>query len=130
MIALKQTAKSNKRKNDLIFVGALLLVFCAVGALIMLFGKTGDTVTVTVDRVFFGEYPLNENRTVEIRTGDSLNVLVIEDGKAKMASATCPDGICASHRPIFRDGESIICLPNKVVVTVSSKNTSAPDIVA
>ena len=48
-----------------------------------------------------------------------------------MENASCPDGICVSHRPIFRDGESIVCLPNRVVITVvSDGDTASPDIVA
>lgn len=111
-------------------IGALLLIICAVGSLIMATGKTGDTVTVTINKTVFGEYPLDQDRTVEIRTETTLNVLVIKDGKASVKSASCPDGICASHRPISMAGESIICLPNKVVITVSSKKENLPDIVA
>ena len=122
--------ENKKRKNDVIFIGALLLIFCSIGFLVMITGKTGDTVTVTVDKAVFGEYPLNVDRTVEIRTEDTLNVLIIRDGKASVESASCPDGVCSSHRPISRDGESIICLPNKVVITVSAKNENMPDIVA
>ncbi len=118
------------RKNDVIFIGALLAVLCAVGLFVMTAGKTGDTVTVTVDKTVFGEYPLNEDRTVEIRTEDSLNVLVIRDGQASVTEASCPDGICSRHRPISKDGESIICLPNRVVIAVSAKNENEPDIVA
>ena len=86
-------------------------------------------VVVTVAREIYGEYALDEDRVVEIRTGDSLNILVIQNGKAYMKEADCPDGICTAHKPIFRDGESIICLPNQVVVTVFAKNEPTPDIV-
>ncbi len=122
--------KDIKRKHDVIFICALLAVLCALGYFVMITGKTGDTVTVTVDKTVFGEYPLNVDRSVEIRTKNTLNVLVIKDGQATVESASCPDGICARHKAISRDGESIICLPNKVVITVSAKNESAPDIVA
>ena len=46
------------------------------------------------------------------------NRLVIEDGTARMEWADCPDQICVNHRPVSRNGESIICLPNEVVVSV------------
>ena len=35
-----------------------------------------------------------------------------------MEWADCPDQICVNHRPVSRNGESIICLPNEVVVSV------------
>ncbi len=122
--------KNKKLKNDVIFILSLLLIFSSVGLTVMLTGETGDTITVTVDEAVFGEYPLNRDTVVEIRVGDHLNVLVIENGRAFVESADCPDGICASHRPIFRDGESIICLPNKVVISVSANDENAPDIIA
>ena len=61
------------------------------------------------------------DRVEDIHTGkDGLNRLVIKDGKAWVETASCPDGICAAHKPIHREGESIVCLPNKVVITVST----------
>ena len=91
-------------------------------------------IKVTVDGELYGTYSLSQNITEDIRTGDDgsgLNRLIIKDGKAYVESASCPDGICVSHRPVFRNGESIVCLPNRVVITVITGDTSdAPDIVA
>ena len=121
-------------RNDIIFIAAILLV-AAVG-LLYLFGfrSDGDTVRVTVDGEIYGIYSLSEDITEDIITGEegsNLNRLIISDGKAYIETASCPDGICVSHKPIFRNGESIVCLPNKVVVTVfTEKDLSSPDIVA
>ena len=57
------------------------------------------------------------------------NLLVIQDGYAWVAEASCPDGICSSHRPICHDGESIICLPNKVVIEIHRSSQNQPDII-
>ena len=126
----KKTTESNEARNDVIFIAALILVFCLIGLWFMLSGKEGDTVTVTVDKSIFGEYPLNEDRTVEIRSADAWNILIIKDGRAAVESASCPDGLCSAHRAISRDGESIICLPNKVVIFVSANSENEPDIIA
>ena len=122
-----------KLRNDLIFITALLLAVSALGLGFFLLRGEGDTVVVEIDRTLYGEYSLSEDRRVEIRTGENgehLNVLVIENGEARMETATCPDGICAAHRPISRDGEAIVCAPHRVVVTVKTKGGKAPDIVA
>lgn len=121
-----------KRRNDLILI-AVLLAVAALGLMyLFLLRKSGDTVRVTVNGELYGVYSLAEPLTEDILTGeDRLNRLVIRDGKAYVERATCPDGICAAHHPIFRDGESIICLPHGVVVTVITENASdSPDIVA
>lgn len=119
-----------KVKNDIVFIVALLLLITAAALGMFLFRTEGDTVIVTVDGQAWGEYPLNENREIEIRNGDGYNLLVIEGGRAYVRQASCPDGICSSHRPIGLDGESIICLPNKVVVEVRTRNSEQPDIIA
>lgn len=129
------TAKSGGRlfRNDFIFIIALLLVVSALGLGFYLFRGEGNTVIVTVDKKEVGRYPLSKDTTVEIRTGkerEELNLLVIKDGKAYVETATCPDGICAEHKPISREGESIVCLPHKVVITIDSTETNEePDII-
>jgi hypothetical protein len=121
--------KKSKAKNDIIFIAVILALILALGAFYVFSHGEGDTVTVTVGGVLYGEYPLSEGRTVEIKNGESVNLLIIEGGRARVASASCPDGICAAHKPISRDGESIVCLPNEVVITVNKKSTDSPDII-
>ena len=118
-----------KRRNDLIFIAVLMAMVMALGAGFYFLRGAGDTVTVTVDGNLYGTYPLSADTTVEITTDGGYNRLVVRDGQAVMETADCPDGICAAHRPISRMGESIVCLPHKVVVTVVTNNTDAPDIV-
>ena len=131
----KPTAHGGGRKfrNDLIFVAALLVIIAIGAAALFLLREEGSTVQVEVNGTIIGTYPLSVDREVEIITGDSgeeLNLLVIKDGKASVTTATCPDGICAAHKPISREGESIVCLPHKVVVTVVGGIGEEPDVIA
>ena len=121
---------SRKRKNDILLIGVLLAVICLSGLLLFLFAKAGDTVIVTVSNRVYGEFSLAEDRVVEIRAENALNILVIENGKAYIREASCPDGICCAHHPISLNGESIICLPNQVVVKIKANSEDSPDIVA
>ena len=126
--------ETKKIRNDVIFIGILLLSVMAFGLGFFLFRGEGSTVTVEVNRQVFGTYSLAMDRVVDIPSGDGeLNRLVIRDGKAFMETATCPDGICSSHRPISRKGESIVCLPHQVVVTVTggedAPGEETPDII-
>ena len=121
-------------RNDIIFIAVLLAVSAIAFVYLFIFREEGDAVKVTVDGKEYGVYSLNEDITESIITGENgqnLNSFVISGGKVSMENASCPDGICVSHRPIFRDGESIVCLPNRVVITVvSDGDTASPDIVA
>ena len=118
-----------KRRNDLIFIAVLAVTAMVLGAGMYFLRGAGDTVTVTVDGAHYGTYPLAVDTVVEIATDGGYNRLVVKDGQAVMETADCPDGICAAHRPISRMGESIVCLPHKVVVTVVTADSDAPDIV-
>ena len=128
------TAKCGGRKsrNDFILITALLLSIAIFGLCLFLFSDNGDTVTVTVDGQLYATFSLKDNISHDIITGkdsNNINRLVIKDGKVSVEYATCPDGICAAHRPISRSGESIVCLPNKVVIkTTTTDNNFIPDI--
>ncbi len=117
--------EKEKIKNDMIFIGGLLAAVILLGLAIFWLRGEGDRVVVTVDGQPFGVYSLSEETEVDIRTGkdgEESNRLVVRNGEAFVESATCPDGICAAHAPISRDGESIVCLPHRVVVTVEQEN--------
>lgn len=132
---MMENTNKNQRHllGDVILIVALLAVAAVVMACLHLFRKSGDTVKVAVDGELYGVYPLSQDMTEDIITGEDggrLNRLVIRDGKAYVETATCPDGICAAHRAVDKDGESIVCLPHRVVITVVADETDgAPDAV-
>ena len=124
---------NRKSRNDVLFIAVLLLIVALAGAAFFFLRGEGDSVTVSVDGKHYGTYPLHTDLTLSIRTGEGgeqQNLLVIRDGKALVESATCPDGICAAHKPISREGESIVCLPHRVVITVHTTDGEEPDIIA
>ena len=130
--ALPFSCSNNKSKikNDVFLILFILFFVLLFTLLIFVSRNAGDTVIVTVDGQFFGEYSLNENVIQKIQNNQDYNLLIIEDGEAHVKYASCPDGICSHHRPIKYDGECIICLPNKVVIEVHSSDKSQPDIIS
>lgn len=118
------------KKADFIIIGAVAAVVAVL--LIFLYGinsGTGDYVQIEVDGELVEVLPLDEDATREIKTdNDGINILVIKDGKAAVTDANCPDGICAKHIPVNKSGESIICLPHKVVISVVSDKSDDSEI--
>ena len=109
------------KKSDFWFLGGVVGVAVVIYVgYVFLYGKEGAYVRVTVDGEVYGEYPLDvENRVkVECESEEGFNELVIEGGKVSVVLADCPDGLCVKQRAISRTGESIICLPHKLVITV------------
>ncbi len=108
------------KKADFIIIAVVAAV---AGMLVFfLYGVNSDSgayVQVEIDGIIVDTLSLDEDTVREIKTDDGgRNVLVIKNGEAEMSEANCPDGICTNHSEIHRNGESIICLPHKVVVTV------------
>lgn len=108
-----------KRNSVFLFIGFVLLAM----ALMVLFRtriqEKGATAVVTVDGEERYRCSLFMEKEIVI---DDTNTLVIKEGKADMIAADCPDQICVKHTPISKAGETIICLPNKVVVTIEALN--------
>ena len=71
---------------------------------------------------------VTESYTITISgEGGAENVIRVSPGSICMESASCPDHLCVKKKAISKEGESIICLPNKVVVTVKSDTKSDID---
>lgn len=47
--------------------------------------------------------------------------VVVSDGTVQVSESDCPDKICVERGAISRAGESVVCLPNRVVVVISGK---------
>lgn len=82
--------------------------------------QRGGTVTVSVNGQQVGTYPLDENSRQPVSGYDGFTLsLVIDGGEAYVSGSTCPDLICQHHAPISKVGEQIVCLPGRVVISVT-----------
>lgn len=108
----------NTHKNDVFLIAALLLLGGALALLLRLTRRDGGTVRVQADGETVMELPLSEDARIVLGEGEHTNTLVIKDGAAQVMEASCPDQICVNHGAIRYAGESIVCLPHKLVVTV------------
>ncbi len=127
----KSFFENKKLKNDIILVAVVLLLAAAGFMLSNILKSEGKYAVVKVDGKELYSYSLTENVRMVISSDDgNENVFVIENGEAFMESASCKDQICVKHKKIKNEGESIICLPNKVVVEITdSINNDAVDVV-
>lgn len=81
----------------------------------------GSSAVVIIDGERVASYPLSRDIETELITGqngEGRNILIIENGKARIESASCPDLICAKHKPIDQVGDTIVCLPNRLVIEI------------
>ena len=114
-----------KRRNDII-LAALVIAIAATGLILLNIFKTeGSFVAVKIDGKETARYPLSVNTEVVIETeNNGKNTLVIEDGKAFVKDVNCPDKICEGHSKISYKGETIVCLPHKLVIEIVADETT------
>ncbi len=115
-----------KFKDFVLLVGILLVAFAAYIGINFVSYKEAERITISVDGEIYGVYSLHEDQEIKI---NETNVLVIKDGCADMIQADCPDQICVDHVEISKTGETIVCLPNKVIIEVKGADSSEVDAV-
>lgn len=81
-------------------------------------------VSISVEGEEYGTYPIWIDREIEI---GKTNVCKIESGMCRMIEADCPKHICISQGKIKNNGETIICLPNKVIIETISYDAEETD---
>ena len=68
--------------------------------------------------------PLTQNTERTIRTDDGhTNHFVIRDGTVTMTSADCSDRTCVRTGGIRQAGQSIVCLPHRLVLTIVGQSS-------
>ena len=120
--------KNGLKKKDWILIAVIL---CVAGLTVLVHtfigGAGANRVIVKIEGAIEGIYSLSEDREVEINGGT--NLLKIKNGEASMSWADCPDQLCVHQKTVSLNRESIICLPNKVVVEVESSGNREFDAV-
>ena len=117
------------RKDLFLILGLLIGAGLLAGAL-ALAKKPGAYVRVEQNGKLLAVYSLAEDRrevfpsesgeTEKTEDEEAGNVLVIENGSVHMELASCPDKLCVKQGTKSKVGETIVCLPHKLVVTVIS----------
>lgn len=117
-------------KRDILFLAALVVLGISFTCWIFRPGPSGDSILeVRLNGKVEMQLPLNKNTDKWISNSHgTTNHFQIQDSKVKMIAADCHDQTCVSTRSISKPGETIVCLPHRLVLAIV-KNTSQPDAV-
>ena len=131
------------RKADiLLFIVLVTIGLAASAALTLSHGEAGSGAKVIIESGgdLYARYPLAEDRTVVVPAPkqiasdapaadagdeasaqyDYYNVVVISGGSVSVTEASCKNQVCVKHGAITKPGESIVCLPNRLVVRIEN----------
>ena len=119
---------AKKYRLDVIVIASILVV-SALFALITIATRTdGAYVEVAVGGNTIGKYPLDLDGVYSLNGGT--NVLTVKNGVAYMSYSSCPDHTCENTGKISYVGQTIICLPNKISITVVGESDNHVDFVS
>lgn len=120
--------KRSKTRYDVILIASLLLVsLLSIGAL-LLFRREGKSVRVEENGKVIAIYSLSRDGEYPLNGGT--NILVISGGAAYFKEADCPDKTCVRTGKLTHVGESAVCLPNRLSVTVIGEDTDGVDLIS
>ena len=117
-----------KYRADVLVIAAILLLALSMILVTFLTKEEGAVAVVEIDGVKMGEYPLDLDGTFPLNGGT--NVLVIENGAAYLNYSNCPDHTCENTGKIRYVGQTIICLPNRLSITVTGDSSDGVDFVS
>ena len=112
------------KKADIILLIVLVAIGLAATVMVGVSKSSGDTVLIENHGDLFGKYSLHEDREIDVPCVDSVGSdlhVSISGGTVKVTSSGCANQLCVKHSAISRTGESIICLPNRIVVKIEGK---------
>jgi hypothetical protein len=71
------------------------------------------------------ELPLSTDATFEVASELGANTVVVEDGEVYVAEADCPGHDCMSQGRISDISQTIVCLPHKMWIEITSDTQDA-----
>lgn len=114
-------------KGDIIIIVAVLILAIITFFLSIQmnnnnnYNSYNNYVSINIDGDNVKNLSLDEN-TEFIVNNIYENTVVINNGQVKVINATCPDRICENFGSIIGNGQTIICMPNKLVLQIVSDN--------
>lgn len=111
--------ENNERK--LLRLRDVLIILFIIGATFALYAllpdNGGETAVVYYDSEVIAEIPLNASGEYTFPQVPDM-VFTAESGTVSVTESNCGDRTCVSTGKISRQGEAIICVPNKIVVEI------------
>jgi hypothetical protein len=88
-------------------------------------GGSQRIITVEIDQeLYIYKLSFDDSKIIAFDFKDQQGALVYQDGKIRMETMNrdiCPKQICSKTGWIEYKSQSIVCIPNKIIVTINGK---------
>lgn len=154
----KRRAIRGIRKADIVLIVVCLFAAALLAVFFLVYREAGSSARITYDGIELKKidlYSVQRGSEADAGTGYYLityrddvvsveyfrykpepkfseetgyNLVSVTDGAVVMEAADCRDQICVHHKPISSKGESIICLPHRLVVEIVGGENKAVNV--
>lgn len=107
-----------KKWDYIIFVFIALISIACFVFVQSITKEQGSTVVIEINGEVVKKLDLDTDTIYEVEDGDGYNIIEIKNGKVSVTESNCKDQICVNMPAISKVGQSIICLPHKLVVRI------------
>ncbi|MEN8078054.1 NusG domain II-containing protein [Clostridioides difficile] len=115
------------KKLDIVIIVVLLVISFIpeiVFGVVMGYNFNMTYAEITVNGEFYSKIPLSAHKgeqIIDINIDEHINKIIIKDNTIRMIEADCADSLCIYQGEIRRVGQSLVCLPNKVMIEIKGK---------
>ncbi len=96
---------------------AILLV-AAVAAWLLARGSKGATVIAEQEERVIFTAPLHSRCRVLLPGPEGATELQVAEGQAWISQSSCPQHLCQHQGAIAKNGEALVCLPNRLLIRI------------
>ena len=105
-------------KTDVIVALVAIIVCISIIIVRQCFSVRGKTVAVYYNNEKKDEFSLYGNTEKTFEFGQGKNTVCVKNGECYVSFADCRDKICVHHEKIKNKGQTIVCLPHKLIIEV------------
>lgn len=119
------------KRGDIILVLALVFLSCVlIFSAFIARTEPPAYAVVSVSGETVAVLPIEKNTVLEVGEGERKNTVVVENGEVYILDASCPDKVCVSCGAVSKNGDIILCLPNRLIVRIVSDSPQESDTVS
>ena len=109
-------------KADIVIIALVLCIALAgyvVGSFVL--GDRSELVIIEVEGKLHSKYDFGIENTVPIETTYGRNTIQITKTGVRVSSSDCSDRLDVLQGEITKPGQTIVCLPHKLVIYITGK---------
>ena len=107
------------KRGDITLIAVLLVLSIVSLAGVRHYSLNGRHAVVEVNGRRVLELSLDRDVTTTVAGPLGETVIIVEDGTVRIADSPCPYHYCVNMGRLRHRGEIAVCVPNRVVVTIS-----------